>query len=260
MKKSTLALVFAVILAVLAVVAARNYLTKEKQEIEKGTRLVPILIAADTISPDETVRLSHVENFEIPEKCLLKEMILPTHSGRIMGKRPSREIRRGDLLLESYFTEREQLSKVVITDGMRIATVGVNSVSGVAGLVAPGDYVDVIWTYRGNAGAAGGGSESALTLFSQVLVYAVDDVTTVGYRAERQGRSRGPVTPYNTVTLLLFPLECELLTFAKSQGEVTLVKRSPTDGSSPPSPGVDGSHLDELLGQARNTRLSGGRK
>jgi pilus assembly protein CpaB len=186
-------------------------------------------------------------------------MILGTDLDRIRGKKPAKEVLRGKMLLEPYFREAAPTAKVAIRDGMRIMTIGVNSVSGIAGLVSPGDYVDVIWSYRGGVEAQGSSSESTLTLFSQVLVYAVDDITTVGYRAERSDRSRGPSTPYNTVTLLLFPLECELLTFARTQGEVTLAKRSPTDGSAPPSPGVDSSHLDDLLKQARDSRGRGGK-
>lgn len=261
MKKSTLALAFAVVLAILAVVAVRQYLVKEKEEIKKGTRMVPILLAAETIPADQPVRRSQMEEFEIPERCLLDEMILATDLDRIRGKKPAKDILRGKMLLEPYFREATAAAKVAIRDGMRIMTIGVNSVSGIAGLISPGDYVDVLWTYRGGVqGAAGASSESTMTLFTQVIIYAVDDVTTVGYRAEKTGRGQGPVVPYNTVTVLLFPLECELLAFARSQGEITLAKRSPTDGTAPLSPGVDSTHLDSLLGQARGVRERGGRK
>ncbi|MHC5080602.1 MAG: Flp pilus assembly protein CpaB [Planctomycetota bacterium] len=260
MKKSTLALAFAVILAVLAVVAVRQYLTREKKEIEKGTRMVPILVATETIPAHKTVLRSWVAPYEIPEKCLLDEMVLAAHTERILGKKSSKTILRGQMLLEPYFKEEVRTHRLAITDGMRIITVGVNAVTGIAGLVSPGDFVDVIWTYRGNVQAGGASTESTMTLFGQAQVYAVDDITTIGYRAASRSQTRGPVTPYTTVTLLLFPLECELLTYALSQGEITLAKRSPTDGLSPPSPGIDGSHLDDLVNQARDIRQRGGGK
>jgi pilus assembly protein CpaB len=257
MKKSTLALAFAVILAVLAVVAVRNYLTQEKKEIRKGTRTVKVLVAAETIPPHEPVRRSWVEEFEIPERCLLDEMVLATDTGRIQGKKSAKEILRGKLLLEPYFREAGPTHRVTIPDGMRIITVAVNSVTGIAGLISPGDYIDVIWTNRTGEGGGGAASESTMTLFSQILVYAVDDISTVGYRAGRRGRSRAAASTYTTVTLLLFPLECELLTFARSQGELTLTKRAPTDGGSPRSPGVDASHVGDLIDSARQKRQGG---
>jgi len=254
MKKSTMALAFAVVLAVLAVVAVRQYLVKEKKEIQKATRTEQVLIASETISVDDPLRRSQVESFEIPERCLLDEMVLASDLDRIRGKKPAKEILRGKLLLEGYFRERGQVAKVPMREGQRLITLGVNTVSGVAGLLAPGDIVDVLWTYSGATQAAGGTSESTLTLFTQVVIFAVDDVTAIGWRAEHAGRGRGRTKIYNTVTLVLYPLECELITFARSQGGITLTKRLPSDGSAPPSPGVDSSHLSDLIDQARGNR------
>ena len=261
MKKSTLALAFAVVLAVLAVVAVRRYLEGQKQDIKKGSNTVKILVAKETIPSGERLARKWVEEKEIPQFCLLQEMVLDSQADLVLGKKPKRDIARDRILLLDDFTEEAPRARVSIPPGRRIATVGVNSVTGISGLISPGDYIDVLWTNRGGMKQGGGGSESALTLFHMVQVFAVDDITAVGYAAEMRvrGGGRGP-TPYTTVTLVLYPLECEILAFSLSQGEITLVKRAPTDVSAPLSPGVDGSHFDTLLEQARKNRMEGGSK
>lgn len=260
MRKSTMALVFAVILAVLAVVAVRQYLVREKEEIESERAMVTILVAGEPLPAGERVARSQVQPFEIPQSCLLQEMVTATDTDLIVGKRPVKTVGRGDLILMPYFLEEARTARMMIPEGKRIATVGVNSVTGIAGLISPGDYVDVIWTWRGAASSGGTATESTQTLFTQVQVFSIDDVTTIGYSPSTRGRRGGPSSAYATVTLILYPLECELLTFAASQGEITLVKRSPTDVTAPPSPGIDASTAEQLLQQAKDQRSAQGGK
>ncbi|GEM_PF-1421299 len=256
MRKSTLALAFAVVLAVLAVVGVRQYLTREKKEIEKERKTSMILISAEPIGDGERVRPSQIKAFEIPSSMLLNEMILESEKDLVVGKKARKAIDRDRLLLQPYFLERAPTQRVAIRPGMRIASLAVNSVSGVSGLISPGDYVDVIWTAHGTAEGGGAGLESTRTIITQVQVFAVEDVTTVGYRASRRGR--GPGASYSTVTLLLYPMECELITYAAGHGKVTLVKRGATDTSIPVLSGVDASTVDDRIADAKRVRERGG--
>jgi pilus assembly protein CpaB len=260
MRKSTLALAFAVILAVLAVVAVRRYLQGQKEDIQKAERKVDIWVADEAIPSGTPLERRMVRTHAIPEDCLLPQMVTPSKSDLVLRKKSKTDILRDHIILLDQFTEEAPRARVTIPPGRRIATVGVNSVTGISGLISPGDYVDVIWTNRSASKEGAGGRESALTIFNAVQVFAVDDIITVGYMQEMRGRSgRGP-TPYTTVTLVLYPLECEILVFALSQGEITLVKRAPTDPGAPLSPGVDQSQVDKLLEQARKNRQEGGTK
>lgn len=249
MKKSTIALFFAIALAVLSVIAVRNYLVKKKEDIEKGTKTVKILVADALIKPGDRLMESQVRTFEIVEKSFLPEFILASEKRQYVGQKAVKEIRRDRALLKQYFKEEVVERVVTITPGRRIATVSVNPVTGIAGLISPGDHVDVVVTFRGSGQ---GGSTATVTLFHDVTVFAVDDITQVAYRA---GRSRrGVESLYATVTLLLHPPEVELLVYAQANGEITLSKRAPVDSTFKRLPGVDPSTFGSLVDEAQRMR------
>jgi pilus assembly protein CpaB len=253
MKKSTIALFFAVALAVLAVIAVRKYLVQKEKEIEQATDTVKVLIANEVIEPGDKLAENQVETREIPERMLLPEMILLSEKRQYLGQRAVKRILRGATLLEQYFRTEEGIERTMtVVRGKRIATINVNPVTGIAGLITPGDHVDVMITFRGQGGASGGGRTQ--TLFHDVTVFATDDVTRIGYR---RNRSRSVQNQYATVTLLLFPQEVELLVYAMSNGEISLAKRSSTDPDIPKLTGVDPSTFQSLVDEAQGLRGGG---
>jgi pilus assembly protein CpaB len=249
MKKSTIALFFAIALSVLAVIAVRRYLVQKTEDIEKGTQTVKILVAAALIKPGDRLSENQVRTFEIALKTYLPEFILATDRKQFLGQKAVKEVRRDRALLKQYFREEIRERVVIITPGRRIATVSVNPVSGIAGLITPGDHVDVLVTFRGGGQ---GGATSTMTLFQDVTVFAVDDITRVAYRIGRNRSGRG--SSYATVTLLLLPAEVELLVYAQANGEMTLTKRAPVDSATRRLAGVDPSSFPGLMDEAHRLR------
>ncbi len=112
----------------------------------------------------------------------------------------------------------------LLEQGRVAATISISETSGVAGHVAPGDFVDVLFTHElGNSladtmGASGGAEASATeTLLVRIKVIAADQRVDDVNAEARVGR---------TVTLEVSPKEAEMLALAQEMGQLSLTLNS----------------------------------
>ena len=117
----------------------------------------------------------------------------------------------------------------VLTPGWRATSVGVDAVSGTAGLIWPGDHVDLILTQEitgeAGSGAPGGGTRvAAETVLKDVRVIAIDQQLVQGAQgANGEAGSR-------TVTLEVTPEDVERVAVATKLGHLSLAVR-PVDAA-----------------------------
>ena len=105
--------------------------------------------------------------------------------------------------------------------GMRAITVPVNTNTGVAGFVFPGDRVDLMMTHDAN------GLKATETILRNLRVLATDQSTAQGV-AEGQTVAR----PSATVTLEVTPKIAEKISVAQTVGTLSLSLRSIADNAS----------------------------
>ena len=132
----------------------------------------------------------------------------------------------------------------VLEPGMRAVTVAVDAVSGTAGLIWPGDHVDMILTQSLDEPGIGSSHRiSAETVLSDVRVIAIDQQIL-------QGATGGQVQPARTVTLEVPPADAEKVSVAERLGHLSLTIRSL-------DPGVDVAHgsASKVLGASSATKL-----
>jgi pilus assembly protein CpaB len=119
----------------------------------------------------------------------------------------------------------------VLRPGMRATTVGVDAVSGTAGLIWPGDHVDVILTeVNEDHTQPAAHRASAEAVLDDVRVIAIDQQLmqgAVGSGAEQ------PTT--HTVTLEVTPVQAERVTLAERLGHLSLSVRAAD--AAPDAPG-----------------------
>jgi len=120
----------------------------------------------------------------------------------------------------------------VLKPGMRAVSVGVDAITGTAGLIWPGDHVDLILTQSLSApNLPPSKSVAAETVLSDVRVIAIDQRLVQG--ANTRGKEQAPA---RTVTLEVTPDQAERVDVAARLGPLSLIVR-PTDiSSSPPRP------------------------
>jgi len=106
--------------------------------------------------------------------------------------------------------------------GMRAVSVGIDDVSGNAGLIQPGDFVDLLLTQQiDNAGgSAAGHTYSAETVVSRVRVLAV------GSEYQRPKSDSEANEHARTVTLEVLPETAQVVSVASRLGSLSLALRS----------------------------------
>ena len=115
----------------------------------------------------------------------------------------------------------------VLTPGWRATSVGVDAVSGTAGLIWPGDHVDLILTQDINdptTNGGAGGRIAAETVLKDVRVIAIDQQLVQG-----GGASNGEAGS-RTVTLEVTPEDVERVAVATRLGHLSLAVR-PVDAA-----------------------------
>jgi pilus assembly protein CpaB len=109
----------------------------------------------------------------------------------------------------------------VLAPGMRAVTVGVDAVTGSAGLIWPGDRVDLILTQTIQEQQLPIGRRvAAETVLSDVRVIAIDQQLVQGAEAS------GPDAQARTVTLEVTPDQAERVSVATRLGRLSLAVRS----------------------------------
>jgi pilus assembly protein CpaB len=108
----------------------------------------------------------------------------------------------------------------VLRPGMRAITLAVNVVTGDAGLLFPGDHVDVVLTQVFPGHETDPGNRSvAETVASDLRVIAVDQRLQAGAAPQKEGR------PAQSVTLEVTPTQAEQINLGVKMGELALAIR-----------------------------------
>lgn len=119
----------------------------------------------------------------------------------------------------------------VLQPGMRAVSVGVDAVTGTAGLIWPGDHVDLLLTQQLSApNLSPARSVAAETVLSDVRVIAIDQRLVQGASASTGSAKRMA----RTVTLEVTPEQAERVAVAAHLGPLSLIVR-PSEAAHPPA-------------------------
>src|SRR5437763_2843445 len=110
--------------------------------------------------------------------------------------------------------------------GMRAITVPVNSSTGVAGFVFPGDHVDMVLTQQVEGGGDGPSLKVSETIVRNIRVLATDQRIT-----DKDKDGKIEVKTFANVTLEVTPKIAEKIAVAQSLGTLSLSLRSIADNS-----------------------------
>jgi len=234
--------------AAFAFLGVRDVMRASSQSVPvpAGTTAPPargaaIVLAASTrgIRTGETITADMVRN-AAADPARYPGVAIPQE---VIGKVATRDIPANTLISRAMLGGEANLA-IRVPVGMRAISIDTTAEIAVAGLVRPGDRVDVQVVYPGEdaiAGARGNGSSRARTLLQLVPVLAVGDLV-VGTAAPQSASATvagatgttptpAPATPQTsrTVTLALTPPQVAELSLAKNVGSLTLSLRNPDD-------------------------------
>jgi len=152
---------------------------------------------------------------------------------------------QGEPVLFNKLAHASQSLAAAVPEGLRAFSLGVDAVSGVSGLLRPGDRVDIL--------LMAGESEArsmASTLFQSVAVLAVG--------SQYAPDEKGPAEGGSTVTLALSPQDCEIALFAQSRGRLQLSLRATGDRETQELKSVDFAAVLSRLGSSAGRHAGGG--
>lgn len=187
-----------------------------------------LAVATRPIATGETIRADMFRN------ALARPDRHPTAATpvEVLGKVATHDI-PANAYVPRWALAQETKLAIRVPMGMRAISIDTTAEIAVAGLVRPGDRVDVQVVYPGEdaiSGARGQGRSRARTLLQLVPVLAVGE-TVVGTQQPEgvEGAVSAPPPPARTVTLALTPDQVSELSLAKSTGALYLSLRNPED-------------------------------
>jgi pilus assembly protein CpaB len=165
-------------------------------------------------------------------------------------RRPRAPIFAGEPILESKLLnpgEKGADPTQHIPKGFRIVPISVRADTGAAGLLRPGDRVDVQWYVARNP-QIGIDETVSKTILHNIRVFAVDQTVTRPVNGEEQSHLA------KTISLLLTPEQANKVQLATKIGEVSLIPRHPDDPSADDAAPITLASLFEGRGERGNSR------
>jgi len=240
-------LLFAALLGLVTSLLTYNFLKRQ----EPAAKTVPVVVTTQEIRPLTKIEDSMVTIARIPADRVPTGVYL--HKEDVVGKFTIDGLAAGATIPLDGAREwkRIKLSEWMRKYGkkMRAVAVSVDPVIGVAGLLQPGDRVDVLATFDT------GERSEARTVLQNVLLMAL------GHRLEKEESGRdGLTTSVNenekdTATLLVTPDEAQRLVLAENKGKLRLVLRPADDEASVPLEPVISPNLGRTATGERRDRV-----
>ena len=243
--KNWLLLAGAIVLAVLAFYLSNTVISNRMSEIEAelkaGRQTKSVVVASRNLEAGDVLTSDTAAIREFPIEFLHDSAVSPEDFDRLEGEALLVGVRAGEPILPVYTVTRGgAFFSGTVKEGRRALTIEVDELSSIAGMVRPGDRIDLIMTAKPPAMTQGitmiGARAERFTfpLLSNVEVLATG-------RAQRG--TGGQAATYSTVTLNVTPQEANAIIAAKADSSVTAVLRSPKDEGQNPSRAISVSDV-----------------
>jgi pilus assembly protein CpaB len=241
-----LSLIIGVVLAFITVFMVKMYLDQQqagyreelKRRMQAQATQTKVLIAKSDIPKGVAIEAKMLEAKAIPEEFIQPKAA--TLLERIEGMVTAQAIAKGEQITLNKLISTQQASGASLAMatpvGKRAISIMVDNISSLAGMMRPGDYVDVIGMIPMPAQTPEGKATTqivAMPLFQNVLVLAVGQelggirpaASDSRYAKDESPRREGsPI-----ITLALSPQEANLIAFVQEQGKIRFIMRSPAD-------------------------------
>ncbi len=254
MQRQRIILITGIILALLVVVLIKVYLDQQRQAVEADAARVAakarenqatVLVAKQDIPKGSAMSPDLFEPKIVPKEYVAPQAV--TSIDRISGMVAVVPISKGEQIVLSKLTfPREVQTGGGLADatppGKRAITITVDNMTSVAGMVRPGNHVDILASIPVPGVGAGGKPSAQLAtvpLLQNVLILAVGQQISTGIPQEQgsAGRYEKTAQPQpaqkidlpSLITIALTPQEANLAAFVQEQGKMRLILRSPAD-------------------------------
>lgn len=224
-KRSLIVLVLGVIIALGTALSLNSRMGEQKQ-----AELSQVMVATSDIAAGQFVRAdAQIALTEWPKANITDAMLTNLNSkpSDFDGAVARRAFAKGEPILKNQLVRSTEggFMSAVLDPGKRAVSIAVDSTSGNAGFIFPGDRVDLILTHAVARQAIQ--SRASETFVEDVRVLAVD---------QRLDNPENKAVLAKTVTLEVTPKQAEEINLAKDLGKISLSLRSLASAKKPAAP------------------------
>ncbi len=149
----------------------------------------------------------------------------------LVGQRVISSVRAGELVTTAVLADEKNSISYKVTPGMRAVSLRGNDVLGMAGLIWPGNRVDVLVSIED------GSRDENRTYTTKTIL---ENIRVLATGSELRPGGDGAMTlPVDVYTLELLPEQVEVLSLAASRGQVHFALRNPEDADAILTKGAD---------------------
>jgi pilus assembly protein CpaB len=237
--KTWIPFVLALALGLLAAKVGRDVILRSGKTAGPSLKMEKVVILKTDLDPGHVIEEADIVLGDYPALNLPRTSFMKTQD--VAGRVLMQGAVKGQLVLESMLAPIGAAGgpQALVPAGMRAISVEVNEVSGVAGLLAPGCYVDVVTTFPNDRNAI------ARTIVQNVRVMAVGQNVVMQQKKD----SNEALALARSVTLIVTPRDAEAIELSASAGRTRLVLRGAMDRTPSDPSGVT---VAELLGPHAN--------
>ncbi len=240
--------IVALIFAGIAFVGAQRYLQQERSKIEvdwrERYRPTPVVVAAAALPAGKVLSVEDLAKREMPAAYLPGGTLLVDEIATVIGQQLVIPLAAGDALSMAHLSGHGgQALASRLLKGTRAVTVPVDEVSSQAGLVRPGDQVDLLLAEETSEGSVRCVTVKPLLESLTVLATGAHQVDPARGADELLQRRAELGISYSTMTLDVTPEQAQQLALAlrvgdlipllRGQGDATPVALKPRVSDSP---------------------------
>ena len=185
-----------------------------------GTDTSKIVTAAQDIPANTLITQEMLETNDVPTDAVLPGAI--TKLSDVVGKALKSDIFVGEQIISAKIIVPGETSNgalsYAIEPGMRAITIGVDATAGVAGMLRPGDRIDLMGEY-----------DVAGTVYTDLVAEYLNILAVDGVLSETGKTADGSSVAYSTITLEVTPQQAMEISMAAYSGTLRAVLRSPLD-------------------------------
>jgi pilus assembly protein CpaB len=253
----------AIVVGAIAALLILRYVNGVEDRASNDTQMVPVVIATGDIAKGESadaaiaagkVELGSRRRVDLPANAI-------SRVEDIVGQTATIDLAAGEVITIPKFSGGSDLSSSksnAISPGNVAVTVSFDATRGVAGLVQPGDYVNILvdTTSQGVDGNAAGGASGSSYVFQKVKVLALG--SDLGTQVAASGDATATTAPPAASDLVTFevPPEAASVIAAASQKSLRLVLVRP-DYQPHPIPAILVDPAKGLPGEQGRTPYDG---
>lgn len=212
-------------LALLATISLYLYLNTLQKPVKETANKTKIYVAAQTIPARTLIESSMLTELQIDESALLADYL--KDSTQIAGKYSKETIYQNEgFIAEKLIDKNGDELSLKIENNHRAMTINATGDSGVAQLIRPGDFVDVVgFAAEKKDGVKTVRDDTAKIILQNVEVLAIDKSLNREIQEADTDKKNENTQVSFLVTLSIPTLETETLVLAESIGSVKLALR-----------------------------------